>query len=891
MNLNVNFVLRKQDVVQSQGSLSGGGRFEWKGLTPGKFFLLLSALGYANHRSEFDLDLKNPSLDLGKITLLLKAQLLEEVKIFATVQPITIKGDTTEYHARAFQSNPNDKVENLLKQLPGISIDKAGKLSAQGQTITKILVDGMEFFGDDPTLVTKNIRADMVDKLQVFEKQNDLATLTGVKDGKGARTLNITLKADRKKGYFGKVELGMGTDGYYGSQLMLNLFNGQQRIAVYGVAGNNGTTSLSWQDEVKYASSSVDLSVPGYQLDLGGYDELESRSGRYEGQGLPVARTSGLHYEDKWNKDKNSLNFNYKIGSLKTIGERGMSSQNSLPSEIVNTHTDQVFENEVFRQKLDGLLDFKLDSIASLKIVINAGLKNIHASTEALSTVAVIGPAQGLIVEQENLRYSIEKSSLQEIMSSILYLRKLEKKGRTVSLGLKSALVQRQMEGQLNSDTRIASAGVANRHELIDQDKTSAVSSKSLHTNVAYSEPLSTSMLLLVNYGLGFSKNSISRFSFDRRKELQFETPDPLYSNDFELKEFAQEAGLNFNLAKNKTLLNFGSKLTAVGLKQLDYFSNKPTDQQFLLWNRQLNFQYSLSPQSNIRFNYEGIAIAPPIAKLQPVLINDDPLHITQGNPFLKPSFSNRFFVGYQSYNESNGQLIGVFVNYGRVSSPIVNKMQVDTLGKIFTQFRNLFDQQSKSLNLSLFFDRKLKKLDLSAGINFNVNGNTGYNISNDSLNRLHDYTYKLQMRFSKLILNVYEFNLSFGPTYTVSGSSLQAKYPNNGSGFLLDGDFRVDLPLKFQLTATGAYQYLGKTAAFNQRFSRLMLNAAISKVFLKENALKVSFAGTDLLNQNVGFYRSIAGSLITQQISTVIRRYFMWAVAYDLHKMRSNSR
>lgn len=122
LNLNINFVLRKQGVVQNQGSLSLNGRFEWKGLTPGKFFLLLSALGYVDHRSAFDLSLENPSLDLGKITL-----------FFATVRPITIKGDTTEYHVRAFQSNPNDKVENLLKQLCGISIDKAGKLSAQNE--------------------------------------------------------------------------------------------------------------------------------------------------------------------------------------------------------------------------------------------------------------------------------------------------------------------------------------------------------------------------------------------------------------------------------------------------------------------------------------------------------------------------------------------------------------------------------------------------------------------------------------------------------------------------------------------------------------------------------------------------------------------------------------
>ncbi|MBC8994884.1 TonB-dependent receptor, partial [Micromonospora chalcea] len=156
-----------------------------------------------------------------------------------------INGDTTEYHALSFQSNANDKVENLLKQLPGISVDKDGKLSAQSQTIDKVLVDGQEFFGDDPTLATRNIRTDMVDKIQVFEKKSDLATLVGRNDGKGIRTINIKLKADKKKGYFGKTEAGMGTGDFHAAQLMGDYFNGQQRISVYRVAGNNGATSLN----------------------------------------------------------------------------------------------------------------------------------------------------------------------------------------------------------------------------------------------------------------------------------------------------------------------------------------------------------------------------------------------------------------------------------------------------------------------------------------------------------------------------------------------------------------------------------------------------------------------------------------------------------------------
>lgn len=886
--LNVNFVLRKPNGVLQLRQVTSGDRFELGGLTAGKFSLLISCMGYVDYSREFELSLKNPGLDLGKIILLEKSNLLKEVRISAGFNPIRINGDTLSYHAPAFQSNPNDKVENLLKQLPGISVDKDGKLSVQGQKIDKVLVDGAEFFGDDPTLATRNIRADMVEKIQVFDKKSDLAMLTGVKDGKGDRTINIKLKADKKHGYFGRADLGKGTDGYYSGQMMLNFFNNQQRVSVYGVAGNNGTTSLGWQDNAKYASASVDNSVPGYNIDLGGYDELESRNGSYNGQGIPVAKTSGLHYENKWSKNKNSVNFNYKIGSLTTAGERNVSTQNSLPSGLLNNLSNQEFSNKVFRQKLDGVFDFKLDSNTTLKVTMNGGIKNTSNRNNDRSTALVVERADSgqagyenrnddLVNSIENFSCTMESVDSHWLMFSVLYLKKLKRKGRTFTAGIVNSLEEHQMDGQLLLV------------EHIDQHKTRNISNKGRYTNFTYSEPLSKSLLLLVNYGLGLTNNRISRYSFNRFKEGSPGILDSLYSNNFELKQLGHEGGLSFNLAKNKMILNFGSKWSAVALKQTDHFFQKHKDRGFLLWNNQLNFQYTLSNQSNIRFNYEGLSTPPPIAKLQPVLVNDDPLNVTQGNPFLKPSFSNSFFVGYQSYHPVNGQLIGVFVNYKIIFRPIVNKMQTAADGKMFTQFTNLFHQQSRSVNLSLFYDRKVNPLDLTAGVNFNVNGNTAFNLSNDSLNRLHDYTYKLQMRCAKVLANVYEFNLSFGPTYTVSGSSLQPDYPNNGRGFLTDADIRCYLPFKIQIGASGAYQYLEKTAAFNQRFSRIMINASISKLLLKGNELKLSLSVSDLLNQNVGFNRSISGSLITQQSFTVIKRYFMLTATYDLHKMMAN--
>src|SRR5690606_2451490 len=158
-------------------------------------------------------------------------------------------------NASSFKIEPNAKVEDLLRQLPGIQVDKDGKITAQGQTVNKVLVDGEEFFGDDPTLVTKNIRGDMVDKVQLYDKKSDQAEFTGIDDGEKTKTLNIKLKADKKNGYFGKVDVGGASDGYYQGQAMFNTFKGKKKFSAYGTIANTGKTGLSWRDNSKYGSS------------------------------------------------------------------------------------------------------------------------------------------------------------------------------------------------------------------------------------------------------------------------------------------------------------------------------------------------------------------------------------------------------------------------------------------------------------------------------------------------------------------------------------------------------------------------------------------------------------------------------------------------------------
>ena len=248
-------VLRAKDSVLLKFTRTDSkGRFSLGHLPAGNVIVLVTYPKYADYVEQVTLA-DSSSLNLEKVSMILKAKLLEEFVVKQKVSAIKVKGDTTEFTADSFHTQANATVEELLKKLPGIQIDKNGKITAQGESVQKVLVDGEEFFGDDPTLVTQNLRADMIDKVQVYDKKSDQAAFTGIDDGVKNKTINLKLKDNKKNGYFGKAEVGGGTDGYYNEQLMFNYFKKKMKFSAYGIFSNTGKTGLNWNERDKYGES------------------------------------------------------------------------------------------------------------------------------------------------------------------------------------------------------------------------------------------------------------------------------------------------------------------------------------------------------------------------------------------------------------------------------------------------------------------------------------------------------------------------------------------------------------------------------------------------------------------------------------------------------------
>lgn len=860
------------------------GNFKLEGLEKGKYILLVTYPKYADYVENFTLDSLN-EINFGSIDMILKSQLLAEVVITGR-QPITIKGDTTEYDAASFKLQPNAKVEDLLKQLPGIQVDKDGKITAQGQTVNKVLVDGEEFFGDDPTLVTKNIRSDMVDKVQLYDKQSDQAAFTGVDDGQKTKTINIQLKEDSKRGYFGKLEAAAGNDEFYQAQGMINKFKGKEKMSAYGTIGNTGKVGLGWQDANRYGTTSNNMEFTddgGMMFYGGGGDDLESFNGQYDGQGIPLARTGGLHYDNKWDGDKQSINTNYKIGTLDVDGTRNNLTQRNLPTGVINDRSDETFNNHMFRHKLDARYDIKLDSTTNLRISVDGTLRN--SDTENNYTSESRNGSGGLLNQSQ--RRLTNKADDRIFNASALFTKKFKKMGRSFSLNLNQSSNTNKTDGFLDAENVFySSAGVEDSVSNINQYKTNDIVNNSFRSNVTYSEPLFKNFAVVLNYGLSINSGHSNRRSFNQSATGAYDVLDSLYSNDYKLDQTSNQVGAIFNYKTEKTNLNFGAKVSDVRFKQLDRYTDDLFTRNFTNFNPQLNYQYKFSQQKSLRVGYNGNNTQPTINQIQPVRVNTDPLNIVLGNPDLKPSFTNRFNLSYYSYKVLSNQYVNFYGSYSFTTNPIVSNTVTDSVGKSTYQSANLKDRNTSNFYGGMYASKKIKKLDMQIGLDLSTNGNMYYNLTNDNLNETKSYNYSSRLSLSKYKEKKYDFSVNFGPSYNTSESSLQPEFNNNGWGMSGDAGFNIYLPGKIQIGSDGSYTYTQATQSFDENFERFILNAYITKKFFKEENLRFTISGNDLLNQNVGFNRNAFNNTINQSSYTTIRRYFMFSVTWEFSKM-----
>lgn len=852
-------------------------------LVAGEYLLMATYPEYADYVTRFTVDSTANTVDFGKVGLVLRAKLLEEVLVNRR-QAITIRGDTTEYDAASFVIQPNSNVEDLLQQLPGIQVDQDGRITAQGQTVNKVLVDGEEFFGDDPVLVTRNLRGDMVDKVQLYDRRSDQAEFTGVDDGERTRTVNLILKDDKKKGYFGKADAGMGTKNMYQAQAMFNRFNDTERFSVYGTAGNTGRTGLGWQDSQRYGvSNNMSLTDGGGIIIMGGGDdELESFSGRYDGRGIPSALTGGAHYSNQWQDGRHSINGNYKIGELGVEGSSHTIIQNNLPSGTINTWSDQEFDNHIFRQKATGIYEVQFDSTSTLKVTVDGTLRKAETRNAYESGTTDEAGSQ----LNRSTRRIANHTDGQIAFLSALWTKKLRKTGRTLSWDLQESVDQSRSTGFLYAENSFYGGGTVESLSVIDQFKVNDQRSSVFNSNVTYSEPITGSLSLLLNYRFTASNGTSLRQSFNPTGTDRYTDLDSAFSNDFKLHQLANQLGAVFNFRKGRGTLNFGARISRVQFNQVDRYTNSRFERRFTNYNPQARWQYRFSQQKSFNVSYNGNNTQPAIDQIQPVRVNDDPLNIVLGNPGLIPSFTHRLTLQYNSFRILGNQYFYLFGDYSTTQNPIVSDIVTDAVGRSTLQYSNLRDELPSNFSMNAMFSKTLKKSGINVGGHLSTLGNIYYNLINGELNRTVSATYSGGLNTTKSKQNSYRFSMRFGPTYTANTASLQQQQNNNGWGLQGIYGLVVYLPFKFELASDGRYTYTAATPSFNEDFEQFIVDASVAKKFLKDESLRFSISVNDIFNQNRGFSRFASNNRFTQDSYTTIRRFVMGSLTWDFNKM-----
>ena len=865
----------KDSVIAAFTRTDTNGNFEIVVDKPGKYILRATFPGFADYVDA--MNITNSTTDIGIMPMSTKEHLLKEFVLTKQISAIKIKGDTTEYVADSFKVKDNANVEALLKKLPGIEVDKNGQITAQGQTVQKILVDGEEFFSDDPKVVTQGLQASAVDKVQVYDKKSDQAEFTGVDDGQKTKTINLQLKEDRKKGYFGKIDAGGGTDGYFQNQGMINAFKGKRQLSAFGIVSNTDKVGLGWQDNGKFGSGNEQIddgegnvftTISNSDENFGGWD------GRYNGEGLPKVYTGGIHFADKWNEDKDHVTANYRYGQQQVNADGNSTTQNGLGGDSSNVsvvHKSQFSKAE--RHGIDGMYELKLDSNNTIKITASAGNKTSQVLS-VYNTITTLHTPEADDPLYTNNRSSTTKASF--INADLLFKKKFAKKGRTLSVDVKENYKVSESNGHLTSAIIPDTANAVNA--LIDQAKQINSNTLAFSAKATYTEPLSKIVNMEISYGAIVNNTLAKNFSFNK-DATGYNSLDSVYSSNYKYNILSNIGGLNFRWGYKKIIFSVGSEVSNTGYMQTDLLhGDTTTHRNYLNLFPKATFKYKINNQSAINFYYAGSTQQPTITQIQPLKQNTDPTNITIGNPALKQEFINKFSVSANDYKVLTHRWL-----YGEVEVSFVNNAistsQNTNEGINTTQFVNVNGNYNASSYFGYGF--KINKPDMNIGVHLGPGLNHSINYVNGKQNTNDNNSYDIGPNFSTYKEDKYEFYFSPSITYYDNRATISTYTTNY---WLSNNEFSgsVQLPKKFEISSTVNFMFREKTVVFTSNNNVIKWNAYVAKKFLKKSELELRASVFDILNQNIGYDRTAQANIITQNNYNTIRRYGMLSLVWN---------
>ncbi|HRG82978.1 MAG TPA: outer membrane beta-barrel family protein [Chitinophagaceae bacterium] len=881
---------RKDSSLVSFTMTGNDGRFEVRGLSDGDYRLLITHVNYHNSNKYFTIKESNRNPDLGNLAISDKAKVLEEVVLAAEAPPVTLINDTIQYNAGSFKVQPNASVEDLLKKLPGVKVEKDGTIKAQGEKVQKVLVDGKEFFGNDPKIATKNLPADAVDKVQVYDKQSDQAQLTGFEDGNYEKTINLKLKKDKKKGVFGKVMAGGGTRERYEGKFNVNSFKGARQMSAIGMANNDNGEGFTFMDILNFTGElarmqrggggNINISVTGDQAAAMGVTNMGGRNG------ITTAWGGGLNYNNIIGK-KLDLQSNYFYNRMNPVQESHIQRQYLLPGTSYynqDTYADNLSNNH----RLNFNLLWQLDSMNSIRFTPSLSFQ--QADNRSQSGYQTLSALKTLTNDGNSDNASTSKGY--SFRNEITWRKKFAKKGRTFSLSLQTSLNDSKGDGSLQSINRFYDPnGTLLKRDTLNQQSATNAQLKAYNARAVYTEPLGKRSLLELSLGKSDSRNNSEKLTYDYNKgNGKYDQINNQLSNDFSNDYGFTNAGIRIRTQKKKYSYSVGASWQQAELQGKIVNGNKDSviSKSFRNILPNARFQYNFSRFKSISITYGTSTNQPSMQQLQPVPDNSNPLNIREGNPDLKQEFTQTVQGHLNWLSPFRNKNFFMFFTLQTTKNKIVNYDSINLLNGIRTSKPvNVNGVYNINGNISYSMPVKFLKgtIELSTGGGFNRNKLLINDINGKAvLNDIRTVTIGPDIRFD--LSPADKLNLGFGAGINYNRSTYSVQSLTPATYFSQDYNASIDwqLPKGFFFATDFNYTINSQRAAgFNLKVP--IWNASISKQILKFNRGELKLSARDLLNKNVGISRNTNNNYIEDSRVLTLRRFFLLSFTYSLSK------
>lgn len=820
------------DSVATAADINGA--FSINNIKSANFSLTAAFLGFETFYKQFKITQGN-SLTIPTIKLNTSSNTLNEVVITA-VTAVKISEDTVTFNASSFPVRQGDAVDEVLRKLPGVKVDDDGNLTNQGETITKIRINGKDFFGTDVATAIKNLPADIIKNLQFIDDYGDQANITGIKTGEPEKILNLTILEEKKHGYSARLYSGLGNENRYNTSLRGNTFKGERQISFDGTLNN-----------------------------------INMRGGN--SNGITSTNSAGMNYRNDWSK-KLSADAGYSFNNRKNITQSKTYSQNFLQNftRLEDAVTNDNSNN--FSHNFSGNLVFKPDTSNFLKISPRFSYNTNNSDNNGIFDIS----QQNLTTLRTNL--SGTNSSSTNLGSFIFYNHRFQKKGRNISL--RSNISYSNGDNQRNelNDYLISLAGVDSTR-IQNQLIANTNNNFSTWANVSYMEPFWKKSYIELSYSRSHSNTTTDRVTNDIMSGSPIFNAD--LSNNYEYQFTTNRIGLNYKYIDDKYNYTLGVNAQPSTLKGQNLSRGINTENKTFNFIPSARLVYKFSKQQALQVNYWGRNNQPGFLQLQPITDNSNLQNTVTGNPNLKPEFVHTFNAKYNQSDWNMGHILYANLSYNQTQDKIVTtKVQVPNTVNQITSYTNTDGFYSLRGDFTYgkpFADRKYT---ITYSNRAYLNNNVAF--IDQSKNIAKNFMVRQEIEFKIDIKDIIDaaFETSYAINKTQYSQSSFTDRQTNSLSFQFRGRnyFFKDLTFgySFRKTINSGFD---NTIVRNPTILRLYTEYR----FMKGNNATIRFEGNDILNENTGISRDVFDNIIIDRQINRLGRYFMLSFSLRLNK------